>query len=206
MWNLVQMKGSAGKTIVVIVKYIFFSWTTLPRSLAVEYLHRAAAIAISEAPSPSHIYFHGNPETAFCSLKTTFALSSCKPALSRAECIPTALNEYKKKKKEKAWIWLGNFYLGGPAAGRNEQPSSDLVSVNCLVRKKQSRFMNWLRGGREWCVCGASAAGSCGRGADGRAGWAGGLPVSCMLWAVQTALSCAVCRALPGIGEKMVSY
>lgn len=67
------MKGSAGKTVVVIVKHIFF-WTTLPRSLALEHLHQVAAIAISEAPSPSHIYFHGNPEKAFCSLKTTFAL------------------------------------------------------------------------------------------------------------------------------------
>lgn len=93
------MKGSAGKTIVVIVKHIFFSWTTLPRSLALEHLRRVAAIAISEAPSPSHIYFHGNPGKAFCSLKTTFALLSCKPALSRAESIPTALNEYKKKEK-----------------------------------------------------------------------------------------------------------
>lgn len=167
------MKGSAGKIIVVIVKHIFFSWTALPCSLAFKHLHRVAAIAISEAPSPSHIYFHGNPEKAFCSLKTTFALSSCKPALSRAECIPTALNEYKKK--EKAWIWLGNFDLGGPAAARNRQPSSDLVSLHCLVRKKQSCFVNWLTGrvGVIRMVClwfpGCWAVG--GQGADGWPGW-----------------------------------
>lgn len=65
----------------------------------------AAAFVSREAPSPSHIYFHGNPWKAFCSLKTTFALSSCKLALSRAECIPTALNEYKKKKKKAEFGW-----------------------------------------------------------------------------------------------------
>lgn len=68
----------------------------------------SSSIAISETPSPSHIYFHGNPGKAFCSLKTTFALSSCKLALSKAECIPTALNELKKA--EFGWpvvIWEG---------------------------------------------------------------------------------------------------
>lgn len=30
---------------------------------------------------------------------------------------------------------MGSCYLGGPTAGKNRQPSSDLVSVRGLVRK-----------------------------------------------------------------------
>lgn len=82
---------------------------------------------------------------------------------------------------KKAWIWLGNFYLGGPAAGRNGQPSSDLVPVHCLVRKKTSlASLIDERGGWGWSersVCEANAVISCVPGA-GRArgrwlGWLG---------------------------------
>lgn len=102
----------------------------------------AAAFVSREAPSPSHIYFHGNPWKAFCSLKTTFALSSCKLALSRAECIPTALNEYKKKKKR---LNLDGQLLFGRPYGRKEQATFKWPSVcTWLSKEKQSCFINWL--------------------------------------------------------------
>lgn len=89
------MKVNAGRISVVAVTRSPL-WHTVPGRLAVEHLRRSS-IAISEAPSPFHIYFHGNPEKAFCSLKTTFALSSCKLALSRAERVPAALNGHRKE-------------------------------------------------------------------------------------------------------------
>lgn len=53
----------------------------------------AACQRRSPLPSLPSAYCHGNPGPAFGSLQTTFALSSCMLALSRAEGIPAALNE-----------------------------------------------------------------------------------------------------------------
>lgn len=53
-----------------------FTASIQPPFKACPYLE--AAFVIREAPSPFHIYFHGNPFKAFCRLKTTFAFSSCR--------------------------------------------------------------------------------------------------------------------------------
>lgn len=77
----------------------------------------AACQRLSPLPSLPSAYCHGNPGPAFGSLQTTFALSSCMLALSRAEGIPAALNELKKKKK----LNLDGRLLSGRPYSRKER-------------------------------------------------------------------------------------
>ena len=139
------MKVRAGKIIVVVVKHIFFSWCAVPRSLALKHLHWVAALPSAKPP----------PLPTFISMVTRGRHSAASKLLllfhhASWHCqglsvfLQLWMNIKKKRKKKKGWIWMGSFYLGGPTAGKNGQPSSDLVSVRCLVRKKQSCFINWL--------------------------------------------------------------